>query len=153
MIINTRCFGEINIGEEKIIRFENGIFGFEEFKTYTILYNNDKDTEGHIFWLQSVEEPTLALPMINPLMVDRDYDPCVTDDSIKEVGELTEENVAMFVIITVPSDLTKMTANLKAPIIINSDNQRGAQVVAQNPEYPVKFNIYEILNNKEGDVC
>ena len=57
----------------------------------------------------------------------------------------TEENTAIFLTLTVPSDITKMTTNLKAPIIINADTKKGCQVIAENPEYVVKYNIYDVI--------
>ncbi len=153
MVIKTRCFGEVNIGDEKIITFDNGLFGFEDYKKFTILYNSETETEKRISWLQSVEEPALAFPMISPLVVDETYNPSVQDEVLASLEELTEENIAMFLIITVPSDITKMSANLKAPIIINSDNRKGVQVVADNQEYVVKYGIYDIFKNKEGQPC
>ena len=38
MLVKTKCFGEVDISEEKIIEFEDGILGFEEYKKYTIKY-------------------------------------------------------------------------------------------------------------------
>ena len=52
---------------------------------------------------------------------------------------------------TVPSYLTKMTCNLKAPIIVNADTRKGAQIICENNDYEVKYKIYDILNAKKGD--
>lgn len=41
MKIQTRYFGEVEIGDEKIVHFDKGLFGFEEYKDYTILYDID----------------------------------------------------------------------------------------------------------------
>ncbi|MDO5520761.1 MAG: flagellar assembly protein FliW [bacterium] len=153
MIIKTKCFGQVDIEEEKIITFEHGLFGFEDFKKFTIMFDNEKPDKICIHWLQSMEEPTLAFPMLNPLLVNADYNPNVDDDAIAGLDDLTEDNIAMFLIITVPSDIKKMSANLKAPIIINSDNRKGAQVVVNNQDYEVKYGIYDILTNKEGSRC
>ena len=43
MLVKTKHFGEIDLGEDKILHFENGIFGFEEYKTYTILYDSEAE--------------------------------------------------------------------------------------------------------------
>ncbi|MDO5291521.1 MAG: flagellar assembly protein FliW [bacterium] len=153
MIIKTKCFGQVDIEEEKIITFEHGLFGFEDCKKFTILFNNEKAEKTRIHWLQSMDEPALAFPMINPLIVNAEYNPNVDDDAIAELDDLTEDNIAMFLIITVPGDITKMSANLKAPIIINSDSRKGAQVVVNNQDYSVKYGVYEILTNKEGSTC
>ena len=64
MLVKTKHFGEIELAEDKVLTFENGILGFENQKHYTILYNNENETRSSISWLQSLEEPTLALPII-----------------------------------------------------------------------------------------
>lgn len=153
MLVKTKHFGEINLDEEKIITFPNGILGFEDCKQYTILYDNEKGDTPVISWLQSIEEPALALPVINPLFVKEDYNPVVEDEILNPLGTLAEENVVILLSLTVPTDLTKMTVNLKAPFIINSDTKKGCQIVVNNEEYPIKYAVYDILNakNKKGE--
>ena len=110
MKIQTKWFGEIDTTEDKIITFEKGIIGFEDFKKFTIVVDAEKESENTIMWLQSAEEPSLALPIIKPEIVKEDYDPIVEDELIKSLGEDIENAyLAVYVTITVPSDLTKMT--------------------------------------------
>ncbi len=143
MLVKTKHFGEIELAEDKVLTFENGILGFENQKHYTILYNNENETRSSISWLQSLEEPTLALPIIHPDLVKEDYNPIVNEDALQSLGNLNEENQVVFVTLTVPSDLTKMTVNLKAPLVINADTKKGCQLIAENSDYPVKFAVYE----------
>lgn len=145
MLINTKYFGQVDITEDKIIEFEAGIFGFEEFKNYTIIYDIEQEGDTTISWLQSTEEPGLALPIINPLVVKADYKPSVNEELLKSLGTLTEENIVMYLVMTVPSDVIKMSANLKAPLVINMDSKKGVQVVADNSDYKVKHNIYSLF--------
>ena len=149
MLVKTKYFGEINLSEDKIITMERGMFGFEEYKKYTILYDSEKEGRPNVSWLQSVEEPGLAFPVINPLVVKEDYNPVVEDELLKGLGEITEENIVILLLLTVPQDATHMTANLKAPIIINADTRKGAQVVVENEEYEIKYKIYDILKGKK----
>ena len=129
MLVKTKHFGEIELAEDKVLTFENGILGFENQKHYTILYNNENETRSSISWLQSLEEPTLALPIIHPDLVKEDYNPIVNEDALQSLGNLNEENQVVFVTLTVPSDLTKMTVNLKAPLVINADTKKGCQLI------------------------
>lgn len=149
MLVKTKHFGEVNLDEEKVITFPNGILGFEDCKQYTILYDNEKGDTPVISWLQSIEEPALALPVINPLFIKEDYNPVVEDEILNPLGPLEEENVVILLSLTVPSDITKMTVNLKAPFIINSDTKKGCQIVVNNEEYPIKYQVYDILNTKK----
>lgn len=151
MLVKTRYFGEKDLPDEKIITLEKGLMGFDQYKKYTILYDCEKENGTNISWFQSVDEPALALPVINPLIVKEDYNPTVEDELLEGLGELSDENLVILITMTVPSELEKMTVNLKAPIIINADTRKGAQVVVENQDYEVRYKVYDILKEKKGD--
>lgn len=154
MLVKTKYFGEVDLAEEKIITFENGIMGFEQLKKFTILFDNDEEKQGGIMWFQSVDEPTFAMPVISPFLVKTDYKAEVADELIQPLGELTEENICILLTMTVSSDVKKTTANLKAPLIINSDTRKGCQIIAENPDYEIKYNVYEAIQKmKEESEC
>ncbi len=152
MLIKTKCFGEVDIAEDKIITFENGLFGFEEYKKYTVLYDVECKEES-ISWLQSIDEPTLALPVVSPLLVKPDYNPVVEDTLLESLGTVSDENMAIFFVMTVPSDLTLMSVNLKAPLLINADSKKGIQIIVENQDYPVKYMVYDLftVDNRGGN--
>lgn len=149
MLIQTKYFGDIEMGEEKIITFEQGLFGFEEYKKYTILYDVEAGEEHTFSWLQSAECKELALPVVNPLTILDDYNPIINDELLGGIGEITDENLVVLLTMTVPKDLTKMTSNLKAPIIINADTRKGAQIVVENQDYEIRYNVYDAIQRKK----
>ncbi len=149
MLIQTKYFGEIDLTEDKIITLERGLFGFEEFKKYTILYDCEKEGGANVSWFQSVDEPTLALPVMNPLLVKEDYNPVVEDELLSGMGEISEENLVILLTMTVPANIKEMSVNLKAPIIINADTRKGAQLIVENQDYEVKYKIYDLLKEKK----
>lgn len=152
MLIKTKCFGDVDVSPEKIIRFENGLMGFEDFKEYTILFDSEKKANRTIMWLQSIEEQALALPVVDPLVISEVYNPVVEDELLTSVGEFAEDDMLILVTLTVPSDITRMTANYKAPIIINAGTLKGIQLIAENEEYLVKYPVYDILKaRKDGE--
>lgn len=157
MLVKTRHFGEVNLDEEKIIYFEQGILGFEDCKRYAILYDNEGGERPDISWLQSLDEPGLAIPVISPFIIKPDYNPTVEDELLNSVGEITPDNLVVLVSVTVPGDVTKISANLKAPFVINSDIKKGCQVIAENPDYEIKYFFYNQLQvskaKKEGQSC
>ena len=148
MLVQTKFFGEIDLPEEKIVTLERGLIGLEQYKKYTILYDCEKE-EANISWFQSVEEPTLALPVIKPWLVKEDYDPVVEDELLTGLGDLTEENLVILLTMTVPEDIKQMSVNLMQPIIINADTRKGTQIVVENADYEVKYKIYDILQAKK----
>ncbi|HWT26931.1 MAG TPA: flagellar assembly protein FliW, partial [Mobilitalea sp.] len=110
-----------------------------------ILYDNEDGSRPDISWLQSLDEPALAIPVISPLLVKEDYNPAIEDELLKPLGILNEDNIVVMVSITVPPMFENMTANLRAPFIINSDSRKGVQVIIENSEYEIKYRFYEKL--------
>ncbi len=150
MRINTRIFGEIEVADEKLITFENGIIGFPDLKHFTLLHDSEKGTDAGIRFLQSIEEPQFAMPVMDPLSVMQDYDPKVNDELLACLGNLNDENILVLVTATVPADLTKMSVNLQGPIVINVEERKACQVIVEGDDYPVKFPIYEILQARKA---
>lgn len=150
MKLNTRIFGEIEIAEDKVITFENGIIGFPDLKRFVLLHDEEKGTKVGLRFLQSVEEPGFAMPMMDPLVVKPDYNPEVDDELLKSVGKLTPDNILVLVTATVPADLTKMSVNLQGPVIINVDERKACQIILEGGAYPVKFPVYDILQARKA---
>ena len=150
MIVETRLFGEIDIEDDKIITFPNGLVGFPDMKKFTIIYDEDKPGKNGIIWFQSLDEPQFAMPVMEPNAVVPDYNPTVNDELLAPLGELTEDNLYVLVSVTVPKDITKMTVNLKGPIVINTDTLLANQIVVED-DVQVRFPIYEILKAKKEE--
>lgn len=149
MRINTKVFGEVDIADEKIIHFPSGIIGFPDLTDFALIHDEEKGA-GSIHWLQSVQEPGFAMPVMDPLLVQPEYNPDVDDDLLKPIGEWILDDILVLVTVTVPSDLTKMSVNLRGPIIINAAEKKACQVIVEGDGYEVKFPIYDILNAKKA---
>ncbi len=150
MTINTHLFGEVEVDTSKIITFEGGIIGFPDMKSFLLIHDSENEPVS-ISWLQSIDEPEFAMPVIDPLLLFDDYNPEVEDEILKPLGGIGENNMYVLVTMTVPSDITNMTANLKAPIIINTDNLKACQLIIDDEEYIVKHPVYEVLKAKRED--
>ena len=148
MNVMTKVFGEIEIDDDRIISFPNGIVGFPELTEFALLHDSEKGSDA-IHWLQSLQEPGFAMPVMDPLIVCPDYNPEVDDELLKHLGELNPEELLVLVTVTVPKDLTQMTVNLRGPIIIDAVGRKATQVIVEGDEYQVKFPIYDILNENK----
>ncbi len=153
MKITTRVFGEIEIDESKIIRFPSGIIGFPEMTDFALVFDEEKGKDTPIRWLQSLQETGFAMPVMDPLLVAEDYNPEVEDDYLIPLGEMGAEDTLVLVTVTVPKDLTKMSVNLQAPIVINADSRKATQIIVNSEKYPIKYYIYDILQKikKQGE--
>lgn len=143
MKLATKHFGEIEIPEDNIITFEQGIPGFNEYKHYVII--NDEEEDSPFCWLQSVDEVELAFALVNPYLVHPNYKPNLPNAAITKLGEGTSEDYSILSIVIVPEDVEKMTANLRAPILINLKTKKAIQIIQDSEDYPVKYYLLKEL--------
>ncbi|HHV96236.1 MAG TPA: flagellar assembly protein FliW [Clostridiaceae bacterium] len=176
MLLNTRHFGEIEIDEENIIYFDEGIPGFNHVKKFVLIgsenleerqedenevkkkANNDSCDENScddeealspFKWLQCVDDPDLAFAIVNPFMIKPDYEIELSDEVIETLEIEKEEDVALYAIVVVPEDISKMTMNLKAPIVINVRNKKGMQAILDTEKYSIRHYIMEEIARQE----
>lgn len=149
MKAETRLFGSIDIEESKIIHFVNGLVGFPDMTDFALIHDAENNGEKGIQWLQSMQEGNFAMPVLNPLQILEEYNPSIEDELLAPLGEMTPDDMVVLVTVTVPSDITKMTVNLKGPIIINVNNCKACQVIAEGENCEVKFPIYDLLKNRK----
>ena len=124
------------------------MIGLPEMQHFALIFDAEKENGGKIKWLQSMDDPETAFPVIDPTVIKKDYNPTINEEILKPLGELNEENMFVLTTVTVPKNLEKMSINLKAPIIINSETKRGAQIIVED-DMPVKYMIYDLLKNRK----
>jgi flagellar assembly factor FliW len=97
----------------------------------------------------------LAFVMINPFFVCKDYDIEIGDESALALEVGGPQDLEVYSIVVVPDDISKMTKNLKAPVLINTKNNRGMQVILDTDKYSVRHYILEELRRQEvlKDAC
>lgn len=135
--INTKNFGEIEIKKSEIINFEDGIPGFEYLNQFIII----KQEDFIIDWLQCIEEDVI-FPVINPFLVNKEYEFKIPDNIIKKLNIENKEEVLVYTIVVIPEDIKEMRTNLQAPIIINNKNKKGKQLILDD-RYPLRYRIFE----------
>lgn len=142
MKVQTLRFGVLEVGDGEIITLPEGIFGFPDSKRFCLVDSGD---DTLILWLQSLDNPSIAFPVLEPKIFKPDY---IVSLSAQELRHLNLENVnqsIVFTVLTIPKDVTQLTANLKAPLVINLSAQVGKQVVLQENEYALKYPIFKEL--------
>ena len=141
----TRLFGTIDVADEKIITMERGMIGFPNLTHFALIFDEEKkDKKFKIMWLQSMDDGDIAFPVADPIQLKEDYKPLVNEEIIAPLGEMTEDNTYILVTVTVPKKVEDFSVNLKAPIVINMDSNKGAPIITED-DYPVKFRVYDLL--------
>lgn len=124
MKIHNRQFGEIEYEPNSVVKFEEGILGFEELKEFILISEKD----GYFFWLTAINEPEIIFPLFSINMLQDEYE---VIDSMEPYG-----------IVKLDKNPENMSINLKAPIFINHTEQKGFQKIIDNEEYPVAYPLF-----------
>ena len=140
MEIKTTRFGQVEIDENLIISLPDGILGFEDCKRYIILDHFDK--ESPFKWFQSIEDPSLAFVVTDPLVFVPEYKAKISKEEIISI-KLTDEIKALtIVIVNIKRDHSEITINLQGPVVINPEKRLAKQVVLKESEYSVRHVIF-----------
>lgn len=146
--VSTSRFGEIEVDEKKIVHFKDGIPAFEDEREFIILpYEEDSP----YYFMQSINSPDLAFLLTIPFLFFPEYSFEVDDVTMKELEITNHDNVFYYSMITIPNgSIRYMTANLLAPIVLNSDNMQAKQVVLEKSNYTTKHRLFPEPAKKEG---
>lgn len=145
MQINTTRFGSVKIEENDTIAFEEGIVGFNSLKKFVLL----DDPNDEIFaWLQSCEASDIAFPVLEPELFAANYKFNLTKNDLEALRLQKNESLVTFCIVTIPEDPTQMTANMKAPVVINKQLRLGRQCVLQDNNLAIREPIFSLLQQR-----
>ena len=142
MKINTIRFGEIDISEDKLLVFGDGVLGFEQCRNFALITTEETDP---FMWLQAVEQPDIALAVINPFRLFPDYAPSVPEAALERIGSPGDDDVLVLCVAVIPARFEKMTANLVSPVLVNARSKQGCQVVLENSTHQIKHPIYDAV--------
>ncbi|HBU12473.1 MAG TPA: flagellar assembly protein FliW [Clostridiales bacterium] len=142
MDINSARFGSVQINEQSVISFPDGLPGFGKLTRFAII--KCEQTEP-IQWLQSIEDMDISIPIINPFLIKPDYEIEVNDDELDSIKTHSEENMIVLNIMVIPDDLQKMTVNLMAPLLINVGEMLGTQIMMDYKPLPLRYPAFDAL--------
>ena len=138
MEILTRDFGKVNIDEDKIIEFPDGIPGFKDEKEFVLL---PLDEDSLFVIMQSVNTPELAFITIEPRNIIKDYEFVISEKTEELLQIEGIEDIILLNIVNIKDKLQDMTINLAAPLVININKNLGKQIILDDSKYPVKFKL------------
>jgi len=146
MNIKTKNFGLVSYNEEDVLYFDDGIPGFEGLKSFILL---SVDEYTPFKWLQSLDDTNIAFVIIDPKAIVKDYKVELDEETVKLLDIKDLNHILVFAIVVIPDEIEKMTANLKAPIIVNAENNKGMQILLDNDDYMIKHPILKELKNAD----
>ncbi len=140
MKITTDYIGEIEYLEEEIIKFPDGIFGFEDQKNFVVVGEILK--EFPFVWLQSVDDPNVVFVLTEPFLFVENYDFSLSDEAVSKLEASKAEDLQIYTICVVPDNANDTTINLKSPIAINVEKRIGVQVILDE-DLPYKHRLFK----------
>lgn len=150
MKVKTTRFGEIDVPDDTLITFPEGVIGFKEARGFVIF---DCGDQGLFKWLQSTEIPELAFVICEAHLIVPQYQ-VIIGLKEKDLLQLEEpEDAAVCLILVIPEDPQETTGNLLGPIVMNSKSRIGMQMVLVNPDYSTRYKIFKPnggLGGEEG---
>lgn len=130
--VNSASLGSLKVESDRLITFPEGIPGFPNVKRYFLVENDKSPLLG---WFQSVEDPEITFVVTDPLIFNPAYKPAVPSEVFKELEINGGESLAFLVIVNIPPEAPlKMTANFMAPLVINTQNRMGKQVILNHSQ-------------------
>jgi len=139
MRLKTKAFGEIEISEKQRLHFKQGIFGFEDVHEFVLL---DSPDNSPFYWLQAEKQPETAFVLIDPKIKFTDYKLKLDAKDREELNLNSDNDIIIFVIVTIYENPMDITINLLGPIIINKVTHEAKQVINQNDNYSVKHPLF-----------
>lgn len=148
--VPTTRFGDLDVDTSKIIDFPKGILGFEANGRFILI---EQDEVKPFVYLQSLDDPSLAFIVVEPRLVFPNYKVQIEPQEIADLNVKDINSISMWVIITVPEDVQRMSANLQGPLLINQENNCGKQVVLVRSPYTTRHYLMdEIAKSRPDDV-
>jgi flagellar assembly factor FliW len=148
MLIHTVNFGELEVPEDKIITFKEGLPGFPQIHRFAVL---ELDELKPFQYLQALDNPPIALFVINPFVIDQTYEFRLTESDMDDVNSKNSAELAVYAVATIPEDPSLATINLMAPIVINDRDRCGKQVILHESKYSVRHPLLGNAGQNEAD--
>ena len=139
MLVQSTRFGELEVAEEQIMDFSEGLLGFPDEKKFALM---EYKPESPFYILQSMADPDLTFLMINPFAFFNDYDFHMDDALMAEIGLTADNPPTVFNIVTVRDKLESMTVNLAGPVLVNIRDRKAAQWVIEKTQFPTRYPLF-----------
>ena len=139
MQVKTTRFGVVEVDEDRVLKFPEGVLGFPEQQEYVLLQT---DEEGNFFWLQSAARPELAFVVCDPLLFVPDYRVPAKVEEFKLISLKAMTNAQVFIIVNKVDRM--LTGNLQGPLVINVANRQGRQLVLSEKKYSTRHPLMSL---------
>ena len=149
LTLETKEYGTLEYEPEYCINFPDGIFGFSDLHQYLPLCLND-EADNTLLVMQSVDDSHIGFVVINPFILDRDYNPVLTPEELQYLEAESENDLTFYVICVLKNNYRENTVNMKCPLVVNPETRRGMQVILNDSIYDFrqKLNSFAVFSEE-----
>jgi flagellar assembly factor FliW len=139
MQIQTTRFGFLDVEEDRLMTFSRGLLGFPRHTRYALV---EPAGESYFCWMQSVDDAALAFVVTDPKIFFKDYEVPVREETVTELQLTDPADLQVLTICNKVGDW--LTGNLLGPLLVNSKNRLGSQVVLTEKKYTTRQPLMQI---------
>lgn len=139
MIIRTSRFGQLEVDQDRLIVFEDGILGFPKQQRYALVQTGEG---SGFYWLQSVDTEELAFVVCDPRLFVADYQVPVKKEELQAIGVDSPDDAQVFIIVNKVGDL--LTGNFQGPLVVNVKNRGARQLVLSDKRYSTRHPLMRL---------
>lgn len=134
-------FGEVKLRKDRLIEFPQGLFGFRECTQFGLTRLPNVD-ESPILLMQCVNAPEVAFLVADPKVLGLKIEDDDANEAVSE-SKFNKDDTQLLSILTLydNGDSYYLTANLKAPLLIDSSNRTGMQYILSSKDYTTQHKI------------
>jgi len=140
--IETTRFGRLEVDDERIITFGRGLLGFPDHTRYALIQTG---SENYFFWLQCVDEPSLAFVVTDPSIFFKDYQVAIKSETQADLDLADLGMAQVFVICNKVGDW--LTGNLLGPIIVNAQTRVAQQIVLTEKKWSTRHPLLQLQSD------
>jgi flagellar assembly factor FliW len=133
--IDSPRFGEFTFAESDVLTFPWGLPGFPNLHRWLAL---SIEEQRNFVWLQSVDDPAIAIPTADPFAIFEQYDPRLPAYVVAALDISSASDFTLLCVVVVTEGAKEMTMNLLAPIVVNLRTRRARQIMLDNSGYSVR---------------
>lgn len=138
MEIKTRDFGIVNVDEESIYEFPEGLYGFEAVKRFAV-FEKEAGNDVTLIYLQSVDNPNPCFLVFDPTKYYPAYAPEIAKSDLDGFSTANLEDLVFLVIASVPESITELSLNMKSPVVLDPKTKTAKQVILKNTDYAIRY--------------
>ncbi len=137
MEINTRDFGIVEVQNDAIYEFDEGLYGFEDARKFAVFEKSFEDVS--FLYLQCIDNIVPCFLVFEPWDLHPDYRPILAKEDMEACKADDIEDLIFLVIASVPESIKDLSVNIKSPVVLNPKTRKARQVILQNPDYAVRY--------------